>query len=207
MQYLFSEKYYDSTLSEAPDIISVNNDIGVEVTSSIVSAVHEATSRSSDITGKTDDMLTRINIENISKGRVVTAKTSTGEYLAGFSRWGNTHDIEGAFCKKLKKLNLPHYKFFRENNLFIFAWLIDDKELLNGIEAIFNQVRILKSKLNLKTIQFDYVYIFLEGQLVNLSLKNYQIEKYMLNSEELDMISNEAFVEIFGISREEYYRL
>jgi len=66
LQYLFSEKYYDSTLSEAPDIISVNNDIGVEVTSSIVSAVHEATSRSSDITGKTDDMLTRINIENIS---------------------------------------------------------------------------------------------------------------------------------------------
>ena len=205
LKYLFPEEYNESTLSEAPDIISVRSSIGVEVTSSMIRSVQEAMSRVSDISGKTDDMLTKINKDNINQGRVAAIKMDTGAHLASFVVWGNTHDIEAAYCKKLTRLNLPHYRLFNENNLFIYAWLIDDKELLNGLDAIYNKIYSLKCYLGKEITLFGHVYIIKENQFIKISSINNQIKKYILSNVELSTLAHEAFTEIFGISREDYY--
>jgi hypothetical protein len=183
--YLFPEKYGQTTLSEAPDIITNQNNIGIEVTSSMVG----------------------YNQNGLADFRSGEEAANPGVYLASFVFWGVAHNIESIFNKKLRKLNSPHYHLFNENNLFIYAWLIDDAKLQNGISAICNKIHSLKNAENNTGDYklFDHVYIITGRQLVALATTDCHIKRYDLSSAELSMLSQEAFTEIFGMSREAYY--
>ena len=199
LMYLFPDEYENTILSESPDIISFDKDIGVEVTNGLASHVQEALSRACDITGKTDGELTEINRRNIEM-RGITAKPLSGKYIAGVAIWGDQYDIEGAYKKKLIKLNTSHFTRCNKNNLFIIAMLMDDDELYSGINKI---IALDKSLYN---ILFDNVYIFTQNYIIVINVATDNICKYSIRAEVLSQISESTFITIMGMSKNEYYK-
>ena len=73
----------------------------------------------------------------IVTGRVLSFRTDSGVNMAGtWATWGSTFDHETILKKKCQKLNSSHFRVFGHNELFIFAWLIDQEELEEALEYI-----------------------------------------------------------------------
>lgn len=203
LMYCFPNKYSAAQLSESPDIIVPTHSIGVEVAESILQTVQQNMSRASDITGKQIDELSEVNKTNISKGRVVAQVASNGQYFAAFAMWGNTHDLASAYLKKTKKLNANHFLVLGENNLFITSWMIDKDELSDGIQKILSYGT--NDTFADYTYHFDHIYICRENLLVTIALKSQQVNDIQISPPVMFGISETAFTEIFGMTREQYY--
>jgi hypothetical protein len=178
---LFPEKYSRTTLSDAPDIVTSTPSIGIEVTSSLVGTVQK-------------------ELSDHAAGTI----TNPGAYLASFVDWEEAYDIKSIFLKKLGKLNSPHYHLFSENNLFVYAWGIDDNELQDGITAICKANHAPDQSAAARL--FDDVYIVTGPQLLRIAAAGCQVTRYPLSDTLLTALSQEAFTAIFGMTREEYYR-
>jgi hypothetical protein len=203
LKYLFPEKYSDTSLSESPDIITNDKRTGVEVTDSGTSKFSECLSRAGDISGKTHDELTAINKKNMSERKVTVTPVLDERYLAGFTLWGDTHQVKKAYEKKCNILNSKHFEICKENNLFITAWLIDDVELFTGIEEILKDA---KKKTAENNINFDIVYIWTTTILIEIDMATHSIKQHTIPEKNIDSISHDAFYAVFDMTKEEYYK-
>lgn len=198
LSYCFPSKYCDSELSESPDIVVPSLSIGVEVTQSMSPSILQNMERACSISGKTQEELTPINKKNIENGIVTTTELPTGQYLAGFSFWGDCHNIKSAFDKKIHLLNTEHFNHFRENNLFIASWDIDKDELEKGIRDILNALSISSFLWN-----FDIVYLWTGSKLIYI--QDQSVNCVEVSTETVHTISEKSFLRIFGITRDQYY--
>lgn len=137
LKELFPEKYSDSELSESPDIVCESNSIGIEVTSCRKPDHREKDSIVDTITGKRVNELTEKENGMILRKDVIAGPLSNGIMIAGYVMWGDEYDIIPILNKKLQKLR-NKYKSFESNELFVFAWMIDDDELEKMILDIYS---------------------------------------------------------------------
>lgn len=157
LKELFPEKYSDSELSESPDIVCESNSIGIEVTSCRKPDHREKDSIVDTITGKRVNELTEKENGMILRKDVIAGPLSNGIMIAGYVMWGDEYDIIPILNKKLQKLR-NKYKSFESNELFVFAWMIDDDELEKMILDIYS--------INFKNEKgFDSIYICRENSL------------------------------------------
>jgi len=97
LKYVFPDKYGSSELSERPDIIAIEADIGVEVTNSQKKHIHEGLARTGSISGKNDEALNSCDLMNMEKKKVTSNKTPTGEYIGAIAFRGETHSLIEAY--------------------------------------------------------------------------------------------------------------
>ena len=109
LAYCFPSKYCGSELLESPDIVVPSLSIGVEVAQSMCPSVLQNMERACSISGKTPEELTPINKKNIENRMVVAIELPTDLYAAGFSFWGDCHNIKSIFDKKIHLLNTEHF--------------------------------------------------------------------------------------------------
>ena len=117
LMYVHPEKYEDAVLADAPDIVCEKHSVGVEVTSGLRQDILQDLSRAGRISGKMDDELTKIDRDNIEKGRVLSFRTDSGVNMAGtWATWGSTFGHATILKKKCQKLNSSHFRVFGHNN-------------------------------------------------------------------------------------------
>lgn len=157
LKQLLPERYSDGELSESPDIVCKANSIGIEVTSCRKPDHREKDSIVSTITGKSVNELTEKEKGMILRKDVIARPLPNGIMIAGYAMWGDEYDIVPILNKKLKKLR-NQYRTFDSNELFVFAWLIDDDELEKMVLDIYS--------INFKNEKgFDSIYICRENSL------------------------------------------
>ena len=201
LTYCFPNRYQSAELSESPDIVVPGLSIGIEVTECVHQGLQQNMSRAHNITGKTHKELSEIDKKNVMEQHVFVHELPNGTLIAGFTSWGNQHDLMASYSKKLKKLNEHHFKHYKENNLFIFAWLIDEDELTKGISEIINSLNLpIEHKYS-----FDNIYIYKETSLVHICVKNQSVNYLHVPHEVMTNISEESFLKIMGMTRDEYY--
>ncbi len=203
LQLLFPGKYEGAVLSDAPDIVAKESDIGVEVTNSLKETVQRKGSAASRLSGKRLDELTDGDRERINAGLISVYCLPTGVILASFSHWGDCHDLVAAYRKKTEKLNKPHFTVFGENNLLIAAWTIDSDELEPAVSYLVDNWA--ESHGQKYHYFFDCVYILAEGFLIELNLRKAIVKSHGIRKEEMNAISNSAFKDVLGVSRDEFY--
>lgn len=209
LMLFFPEKYNESFLSDRPDIVNIKSRIGVEVTDSLLNSIQERMSKAGSTSGKYGKDLERYLQENIIKRKVGAYTLPDGQVLSGFTFWGSTHDLINAYAKKLESMNKEGFQLFEENNLFIYAWLSDEKIIREFIAYMQKDDRgesVARSPVAAdETRQFDLVYVFIEQKLVEIRLKDNLVTEFDMDSEELDRISSEAFEKITGTKHQEYF--
>lgn len=194
LAYVFPHKYAGAELQESPDIYVPDSCIGVEVTDSTKQSIHEIISRASNIVGKTSEELSERDIWSIQNYNIKVLKHQNGQLMALTSFWGGEHDILSAYLKKYEKLNSEHFKRYKENNLFIFAWMIDDEDMDDEILIILQHDP--KS-----SYKFDHIYIFSEKVLCCVDCNNANTEKYPVPPKVMEKISKTSFEKVFGYSK------
>lgn len=197
----FPEKYSISELSERPDILAVKSNIGVEVTNCLKKEFHEHMTRAAAISGRFEHELTSVNRKNIDTKKVFVDALPTGQYLAGFTTWGDTQDLIETFCKKTKSLNRQGFQLFNENNLFIYAGDYEEEPYLDFIEYLKKTAGTVTDEPQ----KFDFVYIFYEEQLRCINLLSLEVLLIDIPKESLREISEASFLEIVGMTRDQYY--
>lgn len=199
--FAFPEKYTISELSEQPDILAVKSNIGVEVTNCLEKEFHEHMSKAAAISGRFEHELTTVNRKNIDTKKVFVDALPTGQNLAGFTTWGDNQDLIKTFCKKTESLNRPGFQLFHENNLFIYAWDYAEEPYLDFIEHL----KKTDGSVLDQPKKFDFVYIFYEEQLHCINLATLEVSLIEIPKESLREISEASFLEIVGITRDQYY--
>ena len=205
LSYIYPEKYIDAVLSESPDIINKDVNVGTEVTTSLRSFIQESLSRASHITGKTASELTEIDRANIKGNRVFVSTWPDGSYVAGTpGYWGNEFDFQKIYEQKLEKLNSKHFQKFSENNLFIFAWLVDTQELQSAINYFITcSNEITRQSLN---YYYDLIFIFSGSSLIEIKNNDHFFIEHDIPKEVMHDISHLSFKTIFGMTKEEFYK-
>lgn len=199
LAYVYPEKYGDAVLSDAPDIVCERFGIGIEVTSGLRQDILQDISRAACISGKMDDELTKIDRVNIEKDRVLSLHTDSGMNIAAtWATWGSTFDHETILQKKCCKLNKPHFRVFNRNELFIFAWLIDQDELNEAIEYIASRKWIAEDTKR----GFDTIYIFDDKVLTEVVVNGMHVAKHMIPNSIMHQISEEAYQTIRNCDKE-----
>lgn len=199
--FAFPEKYNISELSERPDILAVKSNIGVEVTNCLKKEFHQNMSKAAAISGRFEHELTSVNRKNIDTKKVFVDALPTGQYLAGFTTWGDNQDLIKTFCKKTESLNRQGFQLFHENNLFIYTWHYEEEpyfDLMEYLKKLSGTVSDLPQK-------FDYIYIFYEKQLLCVNLLSLEVSLIEMPKETLREISEASFLEVVGMSRDQYY--
>lgn len=198
LAYIYPDKYQTACLSESPDIINVEADVGTEVTSAQRADIHESLSIASMVTGKRTEEIPERRLDKLSK-KIIVSKRSDGTLLAGTQAfWGETFDFHRAHASKTEKLNANHFQRFKENNLFIYAWMIDDDELTEAIQKLTSQ-----SVHPAPMVSFDSIFVFDGERLVEVR-RGCHIT-HTIPPEMMHTISEEAFKTVVGVSRNEYY--
>lgn len=203
LAYVFPAKYTKSVLQESPDIYVPDLGIGIEVTDGIKTSIQENLSWVSDITGKTTEELSYWNIQHIQKQDVQVSVLPNGQHIASFAFWGNEYDIISAYQNKLDKLNKTHFKRYKENNLFIYVWMIEEDDIEHEITELVQQIQ---NDNEFFICKFDYVYIFSGKNLFSITVKNKSVEKFPISSDVMNQISNGSFEKVLGMPRDQYYR-
>lgn len=200
--YQFPKLYQNSYLSESPDIQTADETVCVEVTNALTREFQASMSRIGNITEKEESPLAGMNQADRESNRVAAQLTSNGDYFASFGVWGDIHDIEHAYENKLKKLNSAHFQKCRTNNLFIYAWFIDDEDLFASIKTIQQLYR----EESAYSVHFHTVYLFTGSLLIEINLGSSQVLHHAISEEILNEISHRSFELIMGMSRDEYRR-
>lgn len=203
LMYVYPEKYNDAVLADAPDIFCEKHSVGVEVTSGLRQDIFQDLSRAGSISGKTDDELTKIDRENIEKRRVWSFQTDSGMNVAGtWATWGSTFAHETILKKKCQKLNSAHFRVFDHNELFIFAWLIDQDELEEAFEYIAGGKWIAEDA----RYRFDTIYIFDDKELTEVVVDGMQIISHTIPGTIMHRISEESYKQVFGCNKNDMRR-
>lgn len=203
LMYVYPEKYEDAILADAPDIFCEKHSVGVEVTSGLRQDILQDLSRAGRISGKMDDELTKIDRENIEKGRVLSFRTNSGVNMAGTcATWGSTFGHESILKKKCQKLNSSHFRVFRYNELFIFAWLIDQEELNEALEYIAAGKWIAEDA----RYVFDTIFIFDDKVLTEVVVDGMQIISHAIPGAIMHRISKESYKQVFGCDKNDVRR-
>jgi hypothetical protein len=209
LMLFFPEKYNESYLSDRPDIVNRRLGIGVEVTDSLLDSIQEKLSKAAPLSGKYGKDLERYLQENIIRRRVGSYTLPNGQVLSGFTFWGSTHDLIRAYERKHESMNKEGFQLFGENNLFIYAWLSDDKAISEFIAHMEKNGDGAPSEGSSgeddETRQFDLVYVFLENRLLEVRRKDGLVTAFRIDTEELDRISDETFEKITGTKHQEVY--
>lgn len=193
--YIYPQKYADAVLADAPDIVCPSAKIGVEVTSGLREDIQQAIARAVSITGKTTAELTKNDKTNIEKRRILHFRTAKGLHVAGaWATWGSAFSHEKILNQKAKNLNKPHYQFFDQNELFIFAWLIDFDELQEALEYIAGRQWLEASMSH----SFNTIYIFDGKMLTEVSVSSMQVNHHPIPNELMKQISIEAWKSVCG---------
>ena len=201
--YVYPEKYEDAVLADAPDIVCEKHSVGVEVTSGLRQDILQDLSRAGRISGKTDAELTKIDRENIEKGRVLSFRTDSGVNMAGtWATWDSTFGHETILKKKCKTLTSSHFRVFRHNELFIFAWLIDQEELDEALEYIATGKWIAE---NARYV-FDTIFIFDDKVLTEVVVDGMQIISHAIPGTIMHRISEESYMQVFGCDKADVRR-
>ena len=188
LKQLFPERYFGSELSESPDIVCEANSIGIEVTSCRKPDHREKDSIVGTITGKRMDELTEKEKGMILRKDVTARVFLNGMMIAGYAMWGDEYDIVPILNKKLKKLR-NQYKMLDSNELFVFAWLIDDDELEKMVLDIYS--------INFKDEDgFDSIYICRDNSL-NSNVEVFKLTQseqafFLIERQAMNQISTKA---------------
>lgn len=209
LMLFFPEKYQESYLSDRPDIVNMKSGIGVEVTDSLSNSIQEKLSNGGSLSGGYGKDLERYDQENSERKGVNAHKRPNGQVLQGFTFWGSTHDLVNAYVKKLESMNKEGFQLFEENNLFIYAWLSEEeiiRDFIAYIQKDTKQESMAGSQMEVDGArQFDLVYVFIDRKLLEIRLKDNQVTEFVMDSEELNRISNEAFEKITGTKHQAFY--
>lgn len=198
LAYLYPEKYQAACLSESPDIINEEADVGTEVTSAQRANICESISIASMVTGKRIEEIPERRLNKLGK-KITMSKRPDGTLLAGTQAfWSDNFDFDRAIASKIQKLNARHFQRFKENNLFIYAWMIDDDELTQAIQELTSQ-SVPSGTMG----SFDSIFVFDGERLVEVRRGCHITHKIPL--EIIHTISEEAFKTVVGVSRNEYY--
>ena len=108
---------------------------------------------------------------------------------------GSTNDTKKAYSQKLKKLNGPGYRKFRENNLFIFAEFEEEDEIHELVDFI--------SLMDEKNLRFDYVYVYTGSEIYSINTNNLAFENVPINSN-IKEISKEKAMEQYELAFKEW---
>ncbi len=200
--YCFPDKYSTAQLSESPDIIVPSLSIGVEVTASMRQEIQQNLSIIRDITGKQTDELSKLSKKLIESGWINALQGQDDRWMATFTEWGNMHDLVLAYEKKTEKLNDGHFNVFNENNLFIFAWMIDNVELEEQILGILQH----STDESFKKLQhhFNNIYVFVEDSLFTVVPEGHLILSNPISADVMTETSEQSFIKVFGMSRKQY---
>ena len=205
----FPGKYQDSYLSDRPDIVNMKSGIGVEVTDSLRNSIQEKLSNGGSIPGEYGKDLEQYHQENSERKGVRAHTLPNGQVLPGFTFWGSTHDLINAYEKKLESMNKEGFQLFEENNLFIYAWQSDEKVIGEFIAYLQKDTKVEPGALpqmdSDEMRQFDLVYVFIEQKLLEIRLKDGLVTEFLMDGEELNRISSEAFEKITGTKHQEFY--
>lgn len=198
LAYFYPDKYQTACLSESPDIINVEADVGTEVTSAQRADIHESISIASMVTEKKIEEIPERRLNKLSK-KITMSKRPDGTLLAGTQAfWGDNFDFDRAIASKIQKLNAHHFQRFKENNLFIYAWMIDDDELTQAIQELTSQ-SVPSGTMG----SFDSIFVFDGERLIEVSRGCHVT--HTIPAEIIHTISEEAFKTVVGVSRNEYY--
>ena len=127
LAYLYPDKYQTARLSESPDIINIEADVGTEVTSAQRADIHESLSIASMVTGKRIEEIPERRLDKLSK-KITVSKRPDGTLSAGTQAfWSENFDFDRALTSKIQKLNARHFQRFKENNLFRAAHAYEKK--------------------------------------------------------------------------------
>ena len=188
--HIYPQKYADAELADAPDIVCPSSEIGVEVTSGLREDIQQNIARAASITGKTTDELTKNDKANIEKKRILHFQTAKGLHVAGtWATWGSTFSHEKILIRKAINLNKSHYRLFEQNELFVFAWLIDSDELQEALDYIAGR-RWLEASMSRS---FDTIYIFDGTVLTEVNVSNMQVTRHPIPNEIMKQISKESY--------------
>jgi hypothetical protein len=152
---------------------------------------------------KSEDEFSIVNRTTIKKDRIIAHETPSGQYMSAFAMWGDFHDLFTAYIRKAKKLNASHFVIFKENNLLLLSWMIDDEELSVGIRKIL-QYHVENSERDDMRF-FDNVYICMENKLVHLDMKAQRVIPICIPTKVMSNISEKSFFEVFGVTRDQYF--
>lgn len=203
LMYVHPKKYEDAVLADAPDIVCEKYSVGVEVTSGLRQDILQDISRAGRISGKKDDELTKIDRENIEKGRVLSFRTDSGVNIAGtWATWGSTFGHATILKKKCQKLNNSHFRVFKHNELFIFAWLIDQEELDEALEYIAAGKWIAEDA----RYVFDTIFIFDDKVLTEVVMDGMQSISHAIPGAIMHRISDESYKQVFGCDKNDVRR-
>lgn len=188
--HIYPQKYADAELADAPDIVCPSSEIGVEVTSGLREDIQQNIARAASITGKTTDELTKNDKANIEKKRILHFQTAKGLHVAGtWATWGSPFSHEKILIRKAINLNKSHYRLFEQNELFVFAWLIDSDELQEALDYIAGR-RWLEASMSRS---FDTIYIFDGKVLTEVNVSNMQVTRHPIPNEIMKQISKESY--------------
>ena len=188
--YIYPQKYADAVLADAPDIVCPSAKIGVEVTSGLREDIQQNLAHAASITGKTTNELTKNDKANIEKKRILHFQTAKGLHVAGtWATWGSTFSHEKILMRKTINLNKPHYRLFDQNELFVFAWLIDSDELQEALDYIAGRQWLDASM----SRSFNTIYIFDGKVLAEVNVSNMQVNRHPIPNEIMKQISNGAY--------------
>lgn len=168
LEYLFPERFSNLTMADKPDIQSLVDDIGVEVTVAESKKSIEA-ERLYSWLENTDHYRKQRNIERI--------KQCGAEYKKGMllSYGGDNFElVNNAVDRKNKKLQSAGYASFKEYHLFIFSSTYADDSMLQN-EYVFLQ--------NIHAGEYwGRIYVLVPGELYCFDFERATYERFVIDS-------------------------
>ena len=191
---IFNE-YYDSFLSESPDIVSYDRKIGTEVVDAKKEKLKELEAHTDSIVGKDKSELTKNDVKNIESGEVEVSLIINNKIAAAGppAYWGGDFDFTKCITKKLQLLNTENFNKYQENRLFIFAWMLDRSDII--VDRTYEEISNIEYK-NYEIV-FDVIYIFTGSMLIEFKIKDNQYSEIQITHEKVKKISKDAYENIF----------
>lgn len=191
---LFKEDFYDSKLSEHPDIVNENKSIGVEVTSAFNQKLQERESVAIDTLNKKRSELTDLQRHFIDENYISINIGKEGRVmLAGAQAYTDpTYDIKTVIIKKLEKLNKDHFYKFKHNRLFIEAHNLDSGDI--KFDHAFDFIHTIDFA-NYKNV-FEIIYVYSCERLYIFDYVNKHISVKELDIKSLPKLTKQTRINL-----------
>ena len=188
---VYKNKFSSAICSESPDIQDFSNNVGVEVTSALKQNIRECLYHAISTTGKTKDTLQNYDKRFIESKRINVVETPQGRYQSfTTSFWGNVLSYKEIIAQKLEKLNGLHFKKFLSNELFVFADFADKEDVNEFVEYLLHFPQ------NKMRFEFDIYYIYCDGILTEIDIKQQSVLTYEISFEHQQELHNKVLGEV-----------
>ncbi|MBL1229387.1 hypothetical protein IW492_09105 [Enterococcus sp. BWB1-3] len=172
LQTIFPEKYKQAKLLDKPDIQSLENNVGVEVTQSLKEGVLHTLGESSVPFQDEQKLLKRLKQEYGTDVIKMTLRLPDGTVKKvgiSLANWDSLFNLIEAYDNKLKKLQNGSYTLYQENNLFIFVFWEDE----SYIRGLLKHLTTIASPL-----YYNIVYVYSSPFLYVIDCDRKKMEKY-----------------------------